>query len=269
MRTLVVAIPLLRREMYRIVPERVEVAAVVGGNRYLVPFNRGIATPVCALARNDSKYLTNTHFSDCPRVGEKKLDLFAKYRYNERKGGIVMIWYVEDDPGIRDLVIYTLHATGFETRSFETGDACWQALQSEAPELLLLDGMLPGMDGVELLKKMKQEPRLREVPVIMASARGAEYDKIRSLDLGADDYLVKPFGMLELVSRVKAVLRRCGGEKKEPLLQIGGLVLNPRSHTVSVDGERIMLTYKEYELLKLFLSSPGVAFTRDQLLEQI
>ena len=145
-----------------------------------------------------------------------------------------MIWYVEDDPGIRDLVIYTLNATGFETRSFETGDECWKALQSGMPELLLLDGMLPGMDGVELLQKMKQDPCLREIPVIMASARGAEFDKIRSLDLGADDYLVKPFGMLELVSRVKAVLRRCGGEKKEALLQVGGLVLNPTEHTVSV-----------------------------------
>ena len=180
-----------------------------------------------------------------------------------------MIWYVEDDPGIRDLVIYTLNATGFETRSFETGDDCWAALQQERPELLLLDGMLPGMDGVELLRKMKQEPYLRDIPVIMASARGAEFDKIRSLDLGADDYLVKPFGMLELVSRVKAVLRRCGGEKQPTLLQIGGLVLNPTEHTVSVDGERVMLTYKEYQLLKLFLSNPGVAFTRDQLLERV
>ena len=180
-----------------------------------------------------------------------------------------MIWYVEDDPGIRDLVIYTLNATGFESRSFETGDDCWAALQQERPELLLLDGMLPGMDGVELLRKMKQEPYLRDIPVIMASARGAEFDKIRSLDLGADDYLVKPFGMLELVSRVKAVLRRCGGEKQPTLLQIGGLVLNPTEHTVSVDGERVMLTYKEYQLLKLFLSNPGVAFTRDQLLERV
>ena len=165
-----------------------------------------------------------------------------------------MIWYVEDDPGIRDLVIYTLNATGFETRSFESGNECWSALQQERPELL---------------QKMKQEPRLRDIPVIMASARGAEYDKIRSLDLGADDYLVKPFGMLELVSRVKAVLRRCGGEKPQSLLQMDGLVLNPASHTVAVDGERIMLTYKEYELLKLFLSNPGVAFTRDQLLERV
>ena len=197
------------------------------------------------------------------------LDLFVNCRYNEKKGGIAMIWYVEDDPGIRDLVIYTLNATGFETRSFESGNECWSALQQERPELLLLDGMLPGMDGVELLQKMKQEPRLRDIPVIMASARGAEYDKIRSLDLGADDYLVKPFGMLELVSRVKAVLRRCGGEKPQSLLQMDGLVLNPASHTVAVDGERIMLTYKEYELLKLFLSNPGVAFTRDQLLERV
>lgn len=180
-----------------------------------------------------------------------------------------MIWYVEDDPGIRDLVVYTLNATGFETRCFESGDLCWQALQTDVPELLLLDGMLPGMDGVELLRKVKQEQRLRDIPVIMASARGAEFDKIRSLDLGADDYLVKPFGMLELVSRVKAVLRRCRKEPDDPPLRLEGLALNPREHTVTVDGERIGLTYKEYELLKLFLSNPGVAFTRDQLLQRI
>ena len=221
------------------------------------------------LQQKRSVYEIVKHQFVCPRVGEKMLDLFAQYRYNKKKGGAAMIWYVEDDPGIRDLVIYTLNATGFETRSFETGDECWKALQSGMPELLLLDGMLPGMDGVELLQKMKQDPCLREIPVIMASARGAEFDKIRSLDLGADDYLVKPFGMLELVSRVKAVLRRCGGEKKEPLLQMDGLVLNPREHTVTVDGERVQLTYKEYELLKLFLSNPGVAFTRDQLLERV
>ena len=116
---------------------------------------------------------------------------------------------------------------------------------------------------------MKQVPCLREIPVILASARGAEFDKIRSLDLGADDYLVKPFGMLELVSRVKAVLRRCGGGKKEALVPMDGLVLNPREHTVTVDGERVQLTYKAHELLKLFLSNPGVAFPRDQLLERV
>ena len=180
-----------------------------------------------------------------------------------------MIWYVEDDPGIRDLVIYTLNATGFETRSFESGDECWSALQQERPELLLLDGMLPGMDGVELLQKMKQDPCLREIPVIMASARGAEFDKIRSLDLGADDYLVKPFGMLELVSRVKAVLRRSQPKQASSSLKLRGLTLDESQHTVTIDGERVVLTYKEYELLRLFLSHPGMAFSREQLLQTV
>lgn len=180
-----------------------------------------------------------------------------------------MIWCVEDDPGIRDIEVYALQSTGFEARGFEAGDAFWQALREEKPALVLLDVMLPGMDGVTLLKKMKESPELRDIPVIMATAKGAEYDKIQSLDLGADDYLVKPFGMMEMVSRVKAVLRRCGKPGDAQLLQLGDLVLNLKEHTVTVNGERVMLTYKEYQLLRLFLSHPGTAFTREQLLSQV
>ena len=142
-------------------------------------------------------------------------------------------------------------------------------MQTEQPELVVLDVMLPGIDGVELLKRMKASEELRNIPVIMATAKGTEYDIIQSLDLGADDYLVKPFGIMEMVSRVKAVLRRCKQTQPEKLLGIDGLVLNPREHTVSVDGERVSLTYKEYELLYLFLSQPGIAFTREQLLASI
>ncbi len=180
-----------------------------------------------------------------------------------------MIWCVEDDPGIRDIEVYALQSTGMEARGFETGDGFWEALQQDRPELVLLDVMLPGMDGVELLTKMKNDAQLREIPVIMATAKGSEYDKIQSLDLGADDYLVKPFGMMEMVSRVKAVLRRCRPRQTDSLLKLEGLVMNVNEHTVSVDGERIMLTFKEFELLRLFLSSPGTAFTREQLLSDV
>ena len=180
-----------------------------------------------------------------------------------------MIWCVEDDASIRDIELYALNSTGFEARGFEDGSAFWDALQSERPDLVLLDVMLPGMDGVELLTKMKQTPELYDIPVIMATAKGAEYDKIQSLDLGADDYLVKPFGMMEMISRVKAVLRRCRPKEVSRLLQVGGLVVNLDEHTVIADGVRIQLTYKEFELLRMFLSHPGMAYTRERLFTQI
>lgn len=180
-----------------------------------------------------------------------------------------MIWCVEDDTGIRDIEVYALTSTGFEARGFEDGTQFWEAIQTQIPELVVLDVMLPGVDGVELLKRMKENPRLCQIPVIMATAKGTEYDKIQSLDLGADDYLVKPFGIMEMVSRVKAVLRRCQPKAAQELLKMDKLVLNTHEHTVSIDGERINLTYKEYELLRLFLTHPGMAFTREQLLEQV
>ena len=180
-----------------------------------------------------------------------------------------MIWCVEDDSSIRDIEVYALNSTGFEARGFEDGDSFWSALQSQQPELVVLDVMLPGKDGVTLLKMMKQTESLRDIPVIMATAKGSEYDKIQSLDLGADDYLVKPFGIMEMVSRVKAVLRRCRRTRQPHLLTVDGLALNPEEHTVTVDGERVTLTYKEYTLLHLFLSQPGIAFTREQLLAAV
>jgi len=180
-----------------------------------------------------------------------------------------MIWCVEDDSSIRDIEVYALTSTGFEAKGFEDGDSFWNALQSGRPELVILDVMLPGKDGVTLLKLMKANEAFADIPVIMATARGTEYDKIQSLDLGADDYLVKPFGIMEMVSRVKAVLRRYKRSAPSNLLKLDGLVLNPGEHTVSVNGERIALTYKEYELLHLFLSQPGIAFTREQLLSAV
>ena len=180
-----------------------------------------------------------------------------------------MIWCVEDDASIRDIEVYALSSTGMDARGFEDGASFWDALQTEQPELVVLDVMLPGIDGVELLKRMKASEALQNIPVIMATAKGTEYDKIQSLDLGADDYLVKPFGIMEMVSRVKAVLRRCKRTQPAKLFCVEGLVLNPSEHTVSIDGERVILTYKEYELLRLFLSQPGIAFTREQLLATV
>ena len=180
-----------------------------------------------------------------------------------------MIWCVEDDASIRDIEVYTLSSTGFDARGFEDGVSFWAALQTEKPDLVVLDVMLPGVDGIELLQRMKASAELRTIPVVMATAKGAEYDRIRGLDLGADYYLVKPFGVMELVSCVKAVLRRCRPDKAAHLLRSGGLVVDLDAHTVTVDGARIALTYKEFELLRLFLSHPGMAFTRDQLFQEV
>ena len=149
------------------------------------------------------------------------------------------------------------------------GDSFLEALRTEIPQLVILDVMLPGKSGVELLKLMKESSATREIAVIMATAKGAEYDKIQSLDLGADDYLVKPFGLMEMVSRVRAVLRRCGGKGEPAPLTLGGLTLDPVGHTVTAEGIRLELTVKEFELLRLFLSRPGVAFTREQLFAQV
>lgn len=176
-----------------------------------------------------------------------------------------MIWCVEDDAAIRDIEVYALRSTGFEAEGFEDGLAFWNALQERRPELVVLDVMLPGIDGVELLRRIRASAHLADLPVIMATAKGAEYDKIRSLDLGADDYVVKPFGVMELVSRIRAVLRRCHGAGMQKLLRLGELTMDLDEHTVTVEGERVQLTYKEYELLRLFLSHPGTAFSREQL----
>lgn len=180
-----------------------------------------------------------------------------------------MIWCVEDDASIRDIEVYTLSSMGFEARGFDDGVSFWSALQTQKPDLVVLDVMLPGVDGIELLQRMKASAELRTIPVVMATAKGAEYDRIRGLDLGADYYLVKPFGVMELVSCVKAVLRRCRPDKAAHLLRSGGLVVDLDAHTVTVDGARVALTYKEFELLRLFLSHPGMAFTRDQLFQEV
>lgn len=180
-----------------------------------------------------------------------------------------MIFCVEDDESIQSLELYTLRSAGFEAIGFVDGDSFLEALKNGRPELVILDVMLPGVSGVELLRQMKVSGGTREIPVIMATARGAEYDKIQSLDLGADDYLVKPFGMMEMLSRVKAVLRRCRPEREREILAAGGLVVDLAEHTVTADGRRIALTFKEFELLRTFLSAPGVALTREKLLTTV
>ena len=163
-----------------------------------------------------------------------------------------MIFCVEDDDAIRNMMLYTLHASGFEAEGFHDGSTFFAALENHRPKLILLDIMLPGMDGIEILKQIRSQGATKHIPVIMASAKGTEYDKVLGLDLGADDYLAKPFGMLEMVSRVKAVLRRTEPMESEQVLRMGQLELNTREHTVRIDGESVVLTLKEYELLRLF-----------------
>lgn len=180
-----------------------------------------------------------------------------------------MIWCIEDDAGIRELEMYTLQSTGFETEGFADSESFWAALAENKPDLILLDIMLPGEDGITILKKLKAKADTAEIPVIMATAKGMEIDKVQSLDIGADDYLVKPFGMMEMVSRIKAVLRRCGTRSVQHILQTEQLSVNLDQRTVSLNNERIELTYKEFELLKLFLSRPGMVFTREQLYSEI
>ncbi|PWM48042.1 MAG: DNA-binding response regulator [Clostridia bacterium] len=182
-----------------------------------------------------------------------------------------MIWCVEDDASIRDIEVYALSSAGFAARGFEDGSSFYAAItgEKEKPQLIVLDVMLPGIDGIELLRRIRANAALKQIPIVMATAKGSEYDKIQGLDLGADYYLTKPFGVMELISCVKAVLRRCGAEDEKGTLNACGISMNTAEHTVSADGERITLTYKEYELLKLFLSHIGTAFTREQLMERV
>lgn len=180
-----------------------------------------------------------------------------------------MIYCVEDDTSIRELMLYALRASGFEAVGFLDGTGLFDALLRQEPRLILLDIMLPGMDGIEILKNLRANPATAHIPVIMASAKGTEYDKVMGLDLGADDYLAKPFGMMEMVSRIRAVLRRTTGGHSGKLLRLGLLQMDPDAHTVRVDGSRVELTLKEFDLLQLFLEHPGRVFSRDQLLERI
>lgn len=179
-----------------------------------------------------------------------------------------MIFCVEDDSGIRNLMLYTLNASGFEAKGFPDSQEFWEAVKEEEPELVLLDVMLPGEDGITILKKLRSDAATAHIPVIMASAKGTEFDKVTGLDLGADDYLAKPFGMMEMVSRIKSVLRRTA-PKETSVIKLGIIELNTGKHTVSVDGKPVALTLKEYDLLCLMMKNRGLVFTREQLLNKI
>ncbi len=178
-----------------------------------------------------------------------------------------MIFCVEDDGSIRDLMVYTLNAAGFEAIGFSDGASLRAAMKQQRPELILLDIMLPGEDGISILKDLRSQMAARNIPIIMATAKGTEYDKVTGLDSGADDYLTKPFGMMEMVSRVKAVLRRSSGQDEQKPLRLEGLELDPQACVVHLDGQRADLTLKEYKLLLTFMENTGRVFTRDQLLE--
>ena len=179
-----------------------------------------------------------------------------------------MIYCVEDDNAIRDLMLYTLGASGFQAKGFPDSTFFWQAMTEEKPELILLDIMLPGEDGITVLKRLRAASATANIPVIMATAKGSEFDKVIGLDTGADDYLVKPFGMMEMVARIKAVMRRTA-PKAGQVLTCGDIVLDEVRHIVTVDGKQVVLTLKEYELLKLLMENAGQVFTRDILLSRI
>ena len=177
-----------------------------------------------------------------------------------------MIYIVEDDANIRELVIYTLQSTGFDAGGYESGISFFKDLSAgKIPELVLLDIMLPGEDGISILRKIRSNPETKHIPVIMMTAKGAEYDKVLGLDSGADDYITKPFGMMELVSRIKAVLRRVKKEEPTEELSAGNLNIHVGKHKVLADGEKVELTYKEFRLLCMRMESKGNVLTRDPL----
>lgn len=180
-----------------------------------------------------------------------------------------MIFCVEDDSNIRELVVYTLETTGMHARGFEDGKNFIEALAFETPELILLDIMLPGDDGITLLQKLKKSARTKDIPVIMLTAKSSEYDKVIGLDNGADDYITKPFGMMELVSRIKAVLRRANKTEAKTRYELENLKINIEKHEVKVDGREVALTLKEFALLELLMRNQGIVLTRDRLLEDV
>lgn len=180
-----------------------------------------------------------------------------------------MIWCVDDDNTIREIVVYTLEQTGFKAKGFANGMTLFEALQTEIPDLIILDIMMPEMDGLEVLSKLRCENAYKDIPVIMATAKGTEMDKISGLNSGADDYLVKPFGIMEMVARVNAVLRRSQKDISISNIIVGDITLNEKEHKVYVCNNPIDLTHKEFGILKLFLNNPNIVFSRDKLMNEI
>ncbi len=182
------------------------------------------------------------------------------------------IYCVEDDDNIKELIVYTLGVTGFQARGLHDGKALSEALddsENSLPDLILLDIMLPGEDGISILRRLKEDMRCKAIPIIMLTAKGAEYDKVQALDLGADDYVTKPFGMMELVSRIKAVLRRASSYSKDDTVRFGRLEISEKKRSVLADGEPVVLTNKEFELLNRLMRNPEIVLTREQLLDAI
>ena len=180
-----------------------------------------------------------------------------------------MIWCVDDDNTIREIEVYTLEQTGFTARGFADGVSMLEALKTEKPELIVLDIMMPEIDGIEVLKRLRSEPKYKDIPVIMATAKGTEMDKIGGLNSGADDYLVKPFGVMEMVARVNAVLRRITKVELTGDITVGAITLKEKEHKVIIEGKKVELTHKEFEMLKLFLKNPDLVFSRDKLMSEI
>ena len=180
-----------------------------------------------------------------------------------------MIWCVDDDNTIREIEVYTLESMGFTACGFADGVSMLEALKNEKPDLIILDIMMPEIDGLQILSKLRSEAAYKDIPVIMATAKGTEMDKIGGLNSGADDYLVKPFGVMEMVARVKAVLRRTAKQETTNDITVGNITLKEAEHKVVADGERVELTYKEFEILKLFMHNPNMVFSRDKLMSEI
>ncbi|MDO4355173.1 MAG: response regulator transcription factor [Clostridia bacterium] len=180
-----------------------------------------------------------------------------------------MIFHVEDERNIRDLVVFTLRMTGFEAEGLEDGAALRRALQHTTPELILLDVMMPGEDGNAILRWLRSDSRYRRIPVIMLTAKGTELDTVAGLDGGADDYIAKPFSMMELIARIKALLRRSKGDADRPSLVVGRILLDSSAHRVLSDGREVALTNKEFELLRCLMKNAGRAFDREQLLQAV
>ena len=181
-----------------------------------------------------------------------------------------MIYFVEDDTNIRELVVYTLNSTGLDAMGFATPDEFWAQMKTTLPTMVLLDIMLPQEDGLSILKKIRSDKTTKKIPVIILTAKADEYDKVKGFDLGADDYVPKPFGMMELLARIKAVLRRTEDVSEVPTeYNVGPLMVSPEKHKVKVNGEKIILTLKEFEMLCLLLENRGIVLSRDQILNRI
>ncbi len=191
------------------------------------------------------------------------------YELRIKKGAFKMIFCVEDEQSIRELVVYTLNSTGFNAKGFSSSTEMFAELETTVPKLVILDIMLPGDDGLTILKKLREQNETKDIPIMMATAKGNEYDKVAGLDLGADDYLVKPFGMMELVARVKALLRRTTNSGSEKSITVGDITVDTVKHSVTANGKNITLTLKEFEILCMLIEQPERVFTRDNILSRI